>query len=112
MEYDYALRLYENGRKFFGPGVAVLLELVEVHGSLRAAAAQMGMAYSKAWQIIRRAESVLGYPLLESRTGGKGGGGATVSAPAQDFLNRYRTLESRLRRQADVLYQETFGADS
>lgn len=109
MKYDYALRLYEGGRKFFGPGVAALLELVDEHGSLRAAAANMGMAYSKAWQIIRNAEAALGYPLLESRTGGRGGGGAVVSASAREFLSRYRTFERRLRQEADVLYQQMFG---
>lgn len=112
MKYDYALRLYQDGRKFFGPGVATLLELVSELGSLRAAATQMGMAYSKAWQIVRNAESVLGYPLLESRAGGRGGGGAVVSARAQEFLARYRTFERNLRESADSLYTEVFGFSS
>lgn len=109
MEYGYALRLFADGRKFFGPGVATLLELVDTHGSLRAAAQKMGMAYSKAWQVVRHAEEVLGYALLESRTGGRGGGGAALSGPARAFLERYRTFDRRLREQADRLYTELFG---
>lgn len=111
MEFGYILRLYENGSKFFGPGVAVLLERVSEHGSLRAAAASLGMAYSKAWRIIRQAETVLGFSLLESQTGGRGGGGAVVSAPAQEFLERYKTFESRLRLEAEKLYQELFARE-
>ncbi|MBD5559376.1 MAG: LysR family transcriptional regulator [Clostridia bacterium] len=111
MRYGYTLRMFEDESKFFGPGAAALLELVEEHGSLRAAAGQMGMAYSKAWRILRNAESVLGFPLLESRTGGRGGGGAVVSAPAHRFLERYRTFERRLREQADALFAELFSQE-
>ena len=40
--------LNDNGEKFFGEGPCRLLRLVEQTGSLRAAAAAMEMAYSKA----------------------------------------------------------------
>ena len=63
--------------KFFGPGIAVLLHRVEEYHSIRQATASMGMAYSKAWAIIRRAERELGFPLLNTTTGGKEGGGAS-----------------------------------
>ena len=39
----------------FGVGVCQLLARVETTGSLRRAAADMGMAYSKAWLVVRRA---------------------------------------------------------
>ena len=49
------VRLYsDDDRRCFGPGIATLLERVREHRSLRAAAASMEMAYSKAWRIIRR----------------------------------------------------------
>ena len=57
--------------KFFGPGIAVLLHRVEAYRSIRQATMSMGMAYSKAWAIIRRAERELGFPLLNTTTGGK-----------------------------------------
>ena len=57
--------------KFFGPGIAVLLHRVEEYHSIRQATLSMGMAYSKAWAIIRRAERELGFPLLDTVTGGK-----------------------------------------
>ena len=40
-------------------------------GSLRAAAMSMGMAYTKALAIMRRAEKNLGFPLTARRIGGK-----------------------------------------
>ena len=51
--------------KCFGPGVAVLLRRVRELHSLRAAAMSIGMAYSKAWTILKNAQLSLGFKLLE-----------------------------------------------
>ena len=68
------VRLYsDDDHRCFGPGIATLLRRVELHHSLRAAAASMEMAYSKAWRIIRTAENVFGCKLLTSTIGGSGG---------------------------------------
>lgn len=88
--------------------MAALLTRIPDHGSLRAAAASMNMAYSKAWQIIHRAEEVLGFPLLESRIGGAGGGGAAVTEAGRAFLSRYEEFASRLHTAADSLFEEIF----
>ena len=55
-----------TSEKCFGPGVAALLEGIRETHSLRAAAAEMGMAYSKAWTIMKNAEKELGFPLTET----------------------------------------------
>ena len=52
--------------KFFGPGIAVLLHRVDAYHSIRQATMSMGMAYSKAWAIIRRAEKESLSPLLKT----------------------------------------------
>ena len=71
------LRLYsDDDQRCFGPGIATLLQRVREHHSLRAGAASMEMAYSKAWRIIRTAESVFGCKMLHSTIGGAHGGGA------------------------------------
>ena len=75
------LRLYTD-RKCFGPGVAMLLRRVQTMHSLRSAAMDMDMAYSKAWTILREAEKGLGFKLLHSTTGGRNGGGADGTGPA------------------------------
>ena len=41
MELKLTPRFLQNGQRFFGPGVAELLERVREHRSLRAAAASM-----------------------------------------------------------------------
>lgn len=82
------IRLFAD-EKCFGPGVASLLLAVREHHSLRSAALSMDMAYSKAWKILRQAEKGLDCKLLTSTTGGKGGGGAVLTADAERILQTY-----------------------
>lgn len=81
MTYKLSCRLFTDA-KCFGPGVVQLLHAVQQLHSLRAAALSMDMAYSKAWTIVKNSEKALGFPLLTSTTGGKGGGGAALTPGA------------------------------
>ena len=102
------IRLFTD-RKCFGPGVATLLHRVEEHHSLRAAAASMEMAYSKAWTIVRNAENCLGFKLLHSATGGKNGGGASLTPEAIRLLTAYDAYCAALRAEAETLYAAHLG---
>jgi molybdate transport system regulatory protein len=95
--------------KCFGPGVAELLERVDRLHSLRKATIEMDMAYSKAWKIVKIAEDNLGFSLLLSVTGGKGGGGAELTQDAKDFLVAYRKFEESVRSYADEAFVEMMG---
>ncbi len=81
----------------FGHGCVLLLQGIAREHSLNRAAKRMGMAYSKAWTVIRAAEGCLGYKLLISTTGGKHGGGATVSPEAEKLLAAYNDYCGRVR---------------
>lgn len=107
MTYNLSCRLFTDA-KCFGPGVAQLLHAVQELHSLRAAALSMDMAYSKAWTIIKNSEKALGFPLLDSTTGGKGGGGAALTPEGARLLRAYDTFCSRLHDAADQLFQEEF----
>lgn len=94
--------------KCFGPGVAVLLRRVRELHSLRAAAMSIGMAYSKAWTILKNAQQSLGVKLLNSTTGGKHGGGASLTPEGETLLDAYDSYCSKLRAYAQELFDETF----
>lgn len=102
-----SIRLFRE-EKCYGAGIHQLLQLVEEHHSLRAAAQTMGMAYSKAWTIVRQCEAELGFALLHSTTGGRHGGGATVTDEAKAFMAAYEQYCTRLRCAADELFRDAF----
>ena len=102
-----SIRIFAE-EKCFGPGVAALLNRIHEHHSLRAAAMSMGMAYSKAWTILRAAEAGLGFKLLNSTTGGKHGGGATLTPEAEAILATYERYCANLRQYAAQLFEEDF----
>lgn len=108
LHYDLRLRLFRD-QKFFGPGVAELLHGVEQRGSIRAACRDMGMAYSKAWKILNRAEEDLGFSLLNREAGGSGGGNAQLTPQGKAFLQRYDAFVRAVQQQSDRLYDEYFG---
>jgi len=59
--------LEKQGELFFGIGRAQLLFNIQQHGSIKKAAASMGMSYRAAWGKIHQSEQALGVKLVESR---------------------------------------------
>jgi molybdate transport system regulatory protein len=102
-----SVRIFSD-EKCFGPGIAELLARVRERHSLRAAAQSMGMAYSKAWTILKSSEERLGFPLLSCTTGGRHGGGAVLTQKAEALLYAYGDYCAALRECSDNLFREKF----
>ena len=98
----------DSGIKFFGEGPCRLLRGVEKTGSLRAAAMEMEMAYSKASKILKQAESALGFPLTTRSTGGKDGGGSSLTPEAQQLLRQYEAYRDACVKANQALYRQYF----
>jgi len=81
-----------------GPGRADLLEAVSRTGSISAAARAMGMSYRRAWLLVEAMNAAFREPLVETLTGGEGGGGARITALGRDVLRRYRAAERKAAR--------------
>lgn len=109
MQYTLSLKLKTEKTVFFGPGPARLLLLIDQGDSLNQAAAKMGMAYSKAWRIIREAESSIGFPLLERQRGGNGGGGSELTGNARKLLAGYSRFQKEMYKLGNQLFEEAFG---
>ena len=77
-----------------GPGKARLLEAVGQTGSIAAAARAMDMSYRRAWLLVDAMNNDFVEPLVERSTGGRGGGGAGLTALGVDVLDRYRRIEA------------------
>ncbi len=86
----------------FGRGVADLCLGVRTHGSLNAAAKHMGMAYSKAWRIIKDTEAALDVQLLNR----DGAHGSELTEEGSRILDTYIAINNRLQAEAQQLFAE------
>ncbi|MDO4460477.1 MAG: NTP transferase domain-containing protein [Clostridia bacterium] len=100
--------LDDEGQKFFGEGPARLLRRIEEYGSLRAAAMNMNMAYTKALKLMNHAEEALGFPLTERTTGGKSGGGSVLTHEGRNFLNKYEAYRDACNEECMKKYRQFF----
>lgn len=98
----------DRDEKFFGEGPCRLLHAIQREGSLRAAAASMNMAYTKALKIIANAEKALGYPLTTRAVGGRSGGGSSLTPEGKEWLNRYEAYRDACLQANQKLYLEFF----
>ena len=103
-----AYLLGDDGRRVFGPGPVDLLERVGELGSLRAAAIEMGMAYTKATRLVHDAERAFGFALTERTVGGSGGGGSQLTAEVRELIGRYRAFERTSRAALSAAYETCF----
>ena len=110
LHYGISLKLYfEN--KAFGPGMSVLLRGVESTGSLQGAAQAMNMAYSQAWKMLKESEKAWGFMLTERETGGRDGGGSTLTPQAVRLLEAYDAFMAETRQELDRLFEQHFSQE-
>ena len=111
MEIKSKVWIEVDGRPVFGRGRMFLLEAIDKHGSINQAASDISISYRKAWGYIKAMEDRLGFRLIERRTGGKNGGGATLTEDAREFLRKYEALEKGIREIVDDRFSEIFKAN-
>jgi len=73
-----------------------LLEAIAETGSISAAASKMNISYRRAWDKIHESEERLGVKLVETQTGGTGGGGSYLTQTATDYVNRFNEFTAGL----------------
>lgn len=98
----------DNGTKFFGEGPCRLLRCVEKTGSLRAAAMEMEMAYSKATKLLKQAEETLGFPLTARSAGGRDGGGSVLTPEGRRWLEQYEQYRDACTEANQSLFRQFF----
>ena len=68
-----------RGQAVLGPGRLELLEQIDAHRSISAAARHLGMSYRRAWELVQSINKAGGAVLVRAATGGAGGGGAVLT---------------------------------
>lgn len=93
-------RIYIDEGISIGPGKIDLLRQVGNTRSIAAAARVLGVPYKRAWLLIDSLNQGFGHPVVETATGGKGGGGASLTPLGQQLVACYDALEQRLNAEA------------
>ena len=95
MKNNLSVRINIGTKPIFGHGKASLLEAINKTGSISAAARSLGMSYRRAWMLTNSMNNNFIKPLVISKLGGKGGGGAKISIEGKKVLDIYRCMEKK-----------------
>jgi molybdate transport system regulatory protein len=92
---QFRLRVIKGEEIAAGPGKIDLLEAVAATGSITAAAKRLGMSYRRAWLLVDTMNRCFNEPVTTAETGGKRGGGTSLTALGTQVVHRYRRIEAR-----------------
>jgi molybdate transport system regulatory protein len=90
---------FQAGAQTLGgaPRIALLAAIGET-GSITSAAKAVGMSYKGAWDAVDTMNNLAGEPLVVRLTGGKGGGGTTLTPRAVKLIETFHAVEREHRR--------------
>lgn len=93
MEFLSSLTLFNAQTPFLlEKRITLLLEIQKV-GSILQAAKNVPMSYKAAWDAIDSINNLCPYPVVTKETGGKGGGGATLTEYGKNLIKTYQILQ-------------------
>jgi len=92
MTLDGRFWLKKDDKNFLGSGRIELLKRIDTTGSMNAAAKEMKMSYKAAWERVNSMNELADKPLIERKTGGKGGGGTKLTPYAHELIETYEKL--------------------
>jgi molybdate transport system regulatory protein len=87
------IRVVQGDTIVLGPGKADLLRAIARSGTLRDAAAELGMSYMRAWKLVRIMNERFREPLIVMTRGGTEGGHAELTPAGREVLKLYRRIE-------------------
>ncbi|MBI1174017.1 MAG: LysR family transcriptional regulator [Sideroxydans sp.] len=90
--------LGQDDEPMLGDVRIALLEQIDETGSISKAAKAVGISYKTAWDAVDSMKNLSGEPLVESASGGKGGGGTRLSEAARKLVQTYRLIQQEHER--------------
>jgi molybdate transport system regulatory protein len=105
------LQLRKGPASRVGPDRIRLLTAIQVHGSITAAAKEVGLSYKGAWDAVQALNNLFERPLVIAQTGGRQGGAAQVTPAGEAVLVAYAKVEDGLSQLVGQLEEALGGAD-
>ncbi len=112
MEIRAKFWIENKGEVVLGGGKAALLLAVDQFGSIQRAADEFGMSYRHAWGAIRRIERRAGFKIVNTKLGGKEGGGARLTPKGKVFVDRVDSLITDLNKVVEKRFKQRSAKNS
>ena len=107
MEATSPLTFEISGEPFLLEKRIRLLHAIEEHGSISKAAKAVPMSYKSAWEAVDAMNSLSPEPIVHRETGGKDGGGTTITVYGESLLKNYAVLKAEHTRFLERLSELT-----
>ena len=98
LDVDGSVWLRSGEQTLGGTARIGLLAAIRETGSITGAAKAVGMSYKAAWDAIDAMNNLAGEPLVVRASGGKGGGGTTLTPAALRLIDTFRAIEREHRK--------------
>ena len=98
--------------KFLGGDRIRLLEKIDELGSITKAAKAVGICYKTAWDTVSLINNLAEKPLVDSLTGGRGGGGTCLTAEGKRIVDQFNYIQNEMRKHLDELEKKIGNTDS
>jgi len=112
MEIKAKFWIENKGEVVLGGGKTALLLAVDRLGTIQSAADQFGMSYRHAWGMIKKIEQRAGFKLVDTKLGGKEGGGAQLTPRGREFIKKTDSLLRDLQVAVEKRFRDKFQKDS
>jgi molybdate transport system regulatory protein len=107
-----SLWIHRRQCEFLGGDRIALLEKIDELGSITKAAKDVGISYKTAWDTVNLINNLAEKPLVDRLTGGKGGGGTSLTAEGKKVINQFKTIQEEHRKFLDNLENRLGDTDS
>ncbi|BDR91324.1 substrate-binding domain-containing protein [Vulcanisaeta souniana] len=109
-KYRIEVVLEKDGRVLMDDITAKLLEALEKRGSLLSVVRDLGLPYSRAWELINKLENGLEVKVVNPRRGHRGG--MALTAEGTELIGTYRAIRRRYSWNPDGTVCDTVYAGS
>jgi molybdate transport system regulatory protein len=104
--------IHRQQSEFLGSDRIHLLEKIDELGSITKAAKAVGISYKTAWDTVNMINNLAEKPLVDRLTGGKGGGGTSLTVEGKKVIVQFKTIHEEHRKFLDNLENRLGDTDS
>jgi len=83
----------KTDKEYLGSDRIALMEKIDEFGSINKAAKVLGISYKTAWDTMNTINNLSEKPLFVRATGGKSGGGTTLTEEGRQVIRKYRIIQ-------------------